>query len=266
MSAAAKPILSASNLGVAVPGRQLVSDLNVSFERGEFVAVLGCNGAGKTMTLLTLAGLREAAQGVVALNGVDIDSLSRQVVAQGLALLPQDVSDVFPASVFDTALTGRHPHIARFSWESASDKAITRAALQQMQVDTLAERDILTLSGGERRRVAIAQLLAQSPEVYLLDEPSNHLDPQHQLEVLEVFRGKADAGAAVIASLHDVNLAARYADRCLLLYGDGRWDLGKSQDILTAERLTALYGTRMEALPWQATTLFVATGSGNEAA
>ena len=125
----------------------------------------------------------------------------------------------------------------------------------------LAARDILTLSGGERRRVAVAQILAQEPEIYLLDEPTNHLDPQHQLDVLDVFRRAADAGACVIASLHDVNLAVRYADRCLLLYGDGRWELGTCDDILTESRLAALFGTAMEAIKWRDSRIFVAVNN-----
>ncbi|MGB5630449.1 MAG: ABC transporter ATP-binding protein, partial [Woeseiaceae bacterium] len=106
----------------------------------------------------------------------------------------------------------------------------------------------------------IAQVLTQQPDVYLLDEPTNHLDPQHQLDALRLFRERADAGAAVVASLHDVNLAVRYADRCLLLYGDGRWDLGSTSEVLDEQRLSRLYSTPMEAINWRTTRLFVASG------
>jgi iron complex transport system ATP-binding protein len=94
----------------------------------------------------------------------------------------------------------------------------------------------------------------------LLDEPTNHLDPQHQLDVLRIFKKKARGGAAIVASLHDVNLAARFADKCLLLYGDGRWVLGDTGTVLTTERLTELYATTMESVSWRDTNLFVATG------
>jgi len=180
MSGETQNLLSAHDLGVDVPGRQLVEALNVSFARGEFVAILGRNGVGKTLTLSTLAGLRQPNRGQVRLDGDDIGALKRQDIATRLALLPQSVDDIFPSTVLDTAMIGRHPHIGRLRWESADDKTITLNALQVMDVDNLAARNVLTLSGGERRRVAVAQVLAQAPEIYLLDEPTNHLDPQHQ--------------------------------------------------------------------------------------
>jgi len=261
MSAETPILLSTSDLGVDVPGRRLVQALDVSFARGEFVAVLGRNGAGKTLTLSTLAGLRKANRGMVSLAGNDMTTLKRQDIAKQLALLPQSVDDIFPSTVRDTVMIGRHPHIGRLRWESAEDNDITLDVLRTMSVDELAERDVLTLSGGERRRVAVAQILAQAPEVFLLDEPTNHLDPQHQLDVLTIFRQAADNGACVIASLHDVNLASRYADRCLLLYGDGSWELGACDEILTESRLEALYGTPMEAINWRNTRLFVTAGA-----
>jgi iron complex transport system ATP-binding protein len=254
-------LLNAHELTIEVPGRRLVDALDVSFQRGEFVAILGRNGAGKTLTLLTLAGLRRAAAGRVELQGQDMSALKRAAIARILALLPQSTEDIFPANVLDTVLIGRHPHIAPLQWESSYDREIALTALSTMNLGDLASRDILTLSGGERRRVAIAQIVAQAPDCYLLDEPSNHLDPQHQLEVLRLFRQQADEGAAVIASLHDVNLAARFADRCLLLFGDGSWELGRSDEILNDERLGALYGTRVESVLWRSRKLFVAAGN-----
>lgn len=259
MSAGTSPLLSCMDLTVRVPGRLLVDKLGFELRAGELLAVLGQNGAGKTLTMLTLAGLREADSGQVILNGHDVHAMPRPEVAKQLALLPQVLDDVFPATVMDTALIGRHPHIGRFQRESADDKALAKQALEYMGLAKLADRDIFTLSGGERRRLAIAQVLAQTPAVYLLDEPSNHLDPQHQLDALEVFRAAANDGAAVIASLHDVNLAVRFADRCLLLFGDGRWQLGNRDDVLTSDVLSELYATTMEPVGWRSHELFVAS-------
>ena len=260
MSDSGHTLFSCHKLRVDVADRNLVDALDFAVGRGELLAVLGQNGSGKTLTMHTLAGLRPASNGTVRLHGKDVATSGRQEIARHLALLPQHVDDIFPATVLDTAMIGRHPHIGRFQWESARDFEIGRAALAAVDLGELARRDVLTLSGGERRRLAIAQVLTQQPDVYLLDEPTNHLDPQHQLDTLRLFREKADAGAAVVASLHDVNLAVRYADRCLLLYGDGRWDLGSTSEVLDEQRLSRLYSTPMEAVNWRTTRLFVASG------
>lgn len=250
-------LLTAAALCVEVPGRQLVDDLDLDLRAGEMIAVLGQNGAGKSLTLETLAGLRAPPRGTVQVAGNDIDSLPRQETARHLALLPQTVEDIFPATVLDTALIGRHPHIRGLRWETREDRQLAEHALAEMGLSALRSRDTLTLSGGERRRLAIAQVLTQAPTVYLLDEPTNHLDPQHQLDAMHTFRQAADNGAGVIASLHDVNLAARYADRCLLLFGDGRWQLDATSAVLNTESLSALYATPMEAVGWHDRELFV---------
>ena len=252
--------LSCRNVDIAVPGRCLVQQLKLDIVASEFLAVLGPNGVGKSLTLHALAGLRPPDNGQIELGGQQITSLSRQQIAARLALLPQYTEDVFPATVIDTVMIGRHPHIGRFQWESDHDRKIAFAALQDVDLKDMSHRDIGTLSGGERRRLAVAQVLTQEPEIYLLDEPTNHLDPQHQLDVLRIFQEKARTGAAVIASLHDVNLAARFADKCLLLYGDGRWVLGETETVLTTERLTELYATAMESVSWRNSKLFVAAG------
>jgi len=253
-------LLEISGLSVSVPGRVLVEGLGMALCRGEFVAVLGRNGSGKTLSLLTFAGLRRAEAGTIRLGGEAIGAMRRQQVAKRLALLPQDTDDIFPATVLDTALVGRHPHIGRLRWESPADHERARESLAMVGIADLADRDVLSLSGGERRRLAIAQVLTQAPDVYLLDEPTNHLDPQHQVDTLRIFRRAADNGAGVIASLHDVNLAARVADRCLLLFGDGRWQFGATDEVLDEARLEALFETPMEAVRWRDRRLFVASG------
>ena len=252
------PIFSCRDLTISVPGRTLVRNLDLRLEAGEFLAVLGQNGAGKSLTLHTLAGIRDATSGSTFLRDSPLTGLPRQKVAQDLALLPQYTEDVFPASVMDTVMIGRHPHIGRFQWESAEDVAIARQCLQAMDLEDMMDRDVTTLSGGERRRLAIAEVLTQMPLVYLLDEPTNHLDPQHQLDVLHVFREKSANGSVVVASLHDINLAARFADHCLLLFGDGRWELGTTDEILTEASLSELYSTPMEAVQWRDHQLFIA--------
>ena len=253
--------LTAESLTIRVPGRLLVDALDLSIRSGEFVAILGQNGSGKSLCMMTLAGLRAPDGGRVLLGGEPIERVPRAALAKRLSLLPQVVEDLFPSTVLETALIGRYPHIGRFSWESAQDRDIASASLDTMDLGAFAGRDVLTLSGGERQRLAVAQILTQQPGVFLLDEPTNHLDPQHQVDVMRTFRQRADAGDAVAASLHDVNLASRFADRCLLLFGDGRWRLGGRDEVLDEATLSELYGTPMERVPWRDGSVFIAAAS-----
>jgi len=258
------PAIVCRKLTIAVPDKVLVKDLDLSSRAGECLAILGPNGVGKTLTMLSLCGLRDADRGCVAVrrNGreQEIGEEDRRELARTLALLPQHIDDVFPASVFETVMIGRHPHVGRLRLESAADRKVAGDALATMNLQDFHDRDVTTLSGGERRRLAIAQLIAQEPRIFLLDEPTNHLDPQHQLDVMQVFRQLAAGGRSVITTLHDINLATRFADRCLLLYGDGNWALGETSSVLTADSLSELFNTRIETARWRDATLFVAAG------
>ncbi len=251
-------MLACSGLEIAVAGRALVDSLDFQALSGRFVALLGRNGAGKTLTLHTLAGLREAAGGEVLLDSRPIGDWQPAERARRLALLPQSFEDPFPVTVLETALIGRHPHIGFWSWENDRDVQIVRACLGEVGLAGCERRIVDSLSGGERRRLAVASLLAQDAGVCLLDEPTNHLDPQHQLGVLRLFRERANAGKAVVASLHDPTLAARFADDALLLHGDGRWDFGPCGEVLTEERLSALYDSPLHEVAWRGRRVFVA--------
>jgi len=251
------PGLAALNLGVRAGARELVRDLSVQFTPGEVVAILGRNGSGKTLTLHTLAGLRTAAAGEVLLDGAPLRQFKRRSVALRLGLLPQDLEDAFVTTAMETVLIGRHPHLALWQWETAEDERLAREALAAVDLQDFAVRHTDTLSGGEQRRVAVAALLAQQPGIFLLDEPTNHLDPHHQLAVLGLFRGLADQGRTVVTTLHDPTLAARFADRALLLFGDGRWSLGPVSSALTAVSLSELYLAPMMELGKDGRRVFV---------
>ena len=243
----AVPLLECRGIDVCVGSRTLVRGLDLEVRRGSLLAILGPNGCGKSLSLHTFAGLRPPRMGEVLISGWPLAEWPRRALARELALLPQNVEDPFPASVIETVLLGRHPHIARWQWESDRDLAIASDALAAVGLAGYEERDVLTLSGGERRRAALAAVLAQTPRIFLLDEPTNQLDPNHQLEALQLLRERADGGAAVIATLHDPNLAARFADAALLIGKDGDWRCGQAADILTPQHLSTLYDTRFEA-------------------
>lgn len=251
------PPLAARDLAISVGTRELVTHLTVEFNAGEFVAVLGRNGCGKTLTLHTLAGLREPAQGSILVDGLPLGQHKKRTVARRLGLLAQDLEDGFVTTSMEAVLIGRHPHLAFWQWESAQDGELARKALAEVDLAEFATRRTDTMSGGEQRRVAIAALLAQAPGVFLLDEPTNHLDPHHQLAVLTLFRDLTRNGSTVIATLHDPTLAARFADRALLLLGDGRWTAGPADETIRAETLGELYLTPMMEVRQDGRRIFV---------
>ncbi len=237
------PLLSARHLDVAIAGRPLVRGLDLDLQPGERLAILGRNGVGKTTLLHTLAGLLAPAAGTLALDGRSYADLGPRAAARLRGLLPQRQGDAFAAGVLETVLIGRHPHLDRWAWESEADHALARQALADVGLAGYAGRAIHTLSGGERQRVAIAALLVQQPRVYLLDEPLAHLDLNHQIAMLELICRRArEENAALIMVLHDVNLAACFSDRALLLHGEGGYELGPSATVLDAQRLSRLYG------------------------
>ena len=236
-------LLETRQLAVDIGGRRVVNPLNLILNEGERLAILGRNGAGKSTLLSTLAGLREPAAGCVLLGGEDSQLIAPRVAATRRAWLGQFQSDPFGSSVLETALTGRHPHLGRWDWESTRDAEIARSALKAVGLEGMEQRQIHTLSGGERQRLSIATLLTQAAPLYLLDEPLSHLDLNHQIAVLELFAGAArDCGAGVVMVLHDPALAHRFCDRALLIHGDGRTEIGTVDAILTAKNLSELYG------------------------
>lgn len=238
-----RPLLDARQLAVEIGGRRVVGQLDLALAGGERLAILGRNGAGKSTLLSTLAGLRPPAGGAVFLDGEDATLMPPRQAALRRAWLGQFQSDPFGSTVLETALTGRHPHLGRWDWESRGDAELASRALQAVGLDGMESRAIHTLSGGERQRLAIATLLTQGAPLYLLDEPLAHLDLNHQMAVLALFAGTArQDGAGVIMVLHDPALAHRFCDRALLIFGDGRTEVADVDTILTADKLSELYG------------------------
>jgi iron complex transport system ATP-binding protein len=235
-------LLHATQLDVAITGHILCRQLELSIEPGERWCLLGRNGAGKTTLLHTLAGLRAPSGGHLTIQGQSVATLPHRQRAQRIGLLPQDHLDAFPASVLETALAGRHPWLGPWQWEGTADRRIAHAALAAVGLAGFESRSIATLSGGERRRLGIATLLTQQTPLLLLDEPVNHLDIHQQVCMLELLaRQAADAERALLMVMHDLNLAARYCDKFLLLFGDGTHAQGSLEVALCAENLARLY-------------------------
>ncbi|RMD77830.1 MAG: ABC transporter ATP-binding protein [Gammaproteobacteria bacterium] len=242
----APPLLEARGLALARGGRPLCRGLDLALRPGELWAVLGPNGAGKSSLLLALAGLLRPQAGAVLLEGRPLGAWGGRARARRVGLLAQRSEDPFPATVLETALLGRFPH--RGWWEpfGPADREAARRALAAVDLAGLEGREVGTLSGGERRRLGLAVLLAQDPAVLLLDEPLAGLDLRHQAAVLGLCAELAARGRCVLLVLHEPTAALRCAHRALLLHGDGRVRAGPAAALLQEETLGELYGHPLE--------------------
>ncbi len=255
---AGAPLLTLRGLALRAGQRVLLQDLSMVVRPGELWCVIGANGSGKTSLLHTLAGLRMPSSGSVVLQGRPLSDWLPGQAAGLRGLLPQALHDAFAARVIDVVMAGRHPHLSRWEWESAADRALALEALHRVDLDGFADRDVLTLSGGERQRVGIAALLAQDPLLLLLDEALAHLDLKHQIGVLEhLAQLVRQRGRAVLLSIHDLNLARRFASHVLLLGGPRQVACGPVQEVMTEAALSETFGHRVMRVDVGVQSLFV---------
>ncbi len=254
------PLFAASALTLRVGQRTLIRNLTMNVNAGEVWCILGANGVGKSQFLNTLAGLRKAESGAIRFSGRPLEQWSGIEAARARAFLPQNIHDAFSATVLDIVLMGRHPHLSRWAWESASDHRVALAALHAVDLAGLAQRDITTLSGGERQRAAIAALLVQDAPLLLLDEPLVHLDLRHQITVLAHLAGLArERAKAVIFSVHDLNLAFRYATHAMLFHEGGAVDSGPINEVMNEAALLLAFGYPVAQFKINEKCFFVAT-------
>ena len=214
---------------------------------------------GKTTLLHTLAGLHAPQAGTIHLEDQLLSAMSRRHIAQRLGVLFQHNQDPFPSTVQETVLIGRHPYLTAWRWEGEEDRLQAHHALAQMELVDMALRQVETLSGGERQRLAIATLLAQDPQLFLLDEPANHLDFHHQIMVMNLLvQHVRQMYKALLMVLHDVNMVMRYCDHVVLLVGDENILSGTTDEMLTRENLEKLYKHPVHCIEAQGRRIFVA--------
>jgi iron complex transport system ATP-binding protein len=251
-------LLEAEALRVGVGGRTLVDAVSFAVRPGELWCVLGANGAGKTLLLHTLAGLRAPDGGAITLATKPLARWQLEDAARVRGFLPQFSTQTFPMTVADAVVMGRHPHLSRWAWEGDDETAHADRALADVGLEALARRDVTTLSGGERQRVAIATLLAQDAPLMLLDEPIAHLDLRYQLRVLDHLAELARRDRGIMLSIHDLTLARRCATHALLLRGNGRADVGRVEDVMTDDALSGAFACRVERVDAGGRTVYFA--------
>lgn len=240
------PLLAAEGVGLRVDGAVLVDGVGLEVAGGEILGVVGPNGAGKTSLLRMLAGEVEPSSGTVTLDGVALGAWRPRDLARRRALLPQHTLLQFAFRALDVVLLGRYPHRESSAHE---DLAAARRAMVGTDTSHLEGRLYPTLSGGEQTRVSFARVLAQETPLVMLDEPTTSLDLRHQELVMRLLRGLADEGAAVVVVLHDLNLAARYADRVALMSRGRLAALAPTREVLRADLLSEVYQHPVAVVP-----------------
>ncbi|MCL4692094.1 MAG: heme ABC transporter ATP-binding protein [Candidatus Hydrogenedentes bacterium] len=241
-------MLSVDRVGYRVESRWLVRDVSLHADPGEFWVIAGANGSGKSTLVRMLSGELEPASGTVTLEGTPVSTIAIEELARIRACLAQEMNTGFPFTAYEVTLMGRTPWHGGWAF-SGEDHRVAAGAMGDLGVTDLAQRTYPTLSGGERRRVDMARVAAQQPRLLLLDEPTNHLDALHQIELMVWCRQFADEGGCVVAVLHDLNLAASYADRMLLLNSGKSAALGDPESVLTPENIRTCFG--LECVIWR---------------
>ncbi|WP_162909282.1 ABC transporter ATP-binding protein [Aggregatilinea lenta] len=239
-------LLRGSGLTVRRDERDLLRDVSFSVSMGELVGLVGPNGAGKSTLLKAIGGLWSDADGEITLLGQPLRRYSTRQIARIIAHVPQITALDFAFTVEQIVMMGRSPHLGRFEIETGRDREIVQDALERTDTAHLTGRLINTLSGGERQRVLIARALAQQPHVLLLDEPTANLDVQHQLGVLDLLRRLVTGGSAqdrlgVVVAVHDLEMAARYCDRLVMLHDGAVLAEGTPDAVLTPDLLAEVY-------------------------
>ena len=240
--------ISLERVTVTLGGREVVREVTAEIETGDWVALIGPNGAGKTSLLRAVAGLLPC-DGSVSLEGASLAELGRRERAQRLALVPQEPRTPPWLTVAEYVLMGRTPYLRPLAREGDADHDAAARALSRLDLDELAERTLGTLSGGERQRVVVARALAQEASIVLLDEPTASLDIGHQQQALDLLDALRETeGLTLVAAMHDLTLAAQYADRVLLLDQGRVVADGAPADVLTEEALAQHYGARVRVV------------------
>ena len=243
-------MMKIEGLSVSYGARRVLHDISLDIRAGEVLALIGPNGTGKSTLIRAVSGVIPVQAGKVGVDGEDLLAMSAMQRARFLAVVPQ-VAFLPPAfTVWETVLLGRTPYLNFLGQVSLKDEEIARLALQKVDALELAERRVGELSGGEGQRVLLARALTQSTPILLLDEPTVHLDLQYQVHLMEIVHLLAHKdGLAVLIALHDLNLAARYADRVALLVAGELKAAGTPRQVLTPEIISMAYNLPVKVVP-----------------
>ncbi len=242
--------LGMENVAFHYGDRCVFRGLSLTIRAGEFVGLIGPNGAGKTTLIRLLCGILSPSEGRVLLGDRDLAHLPRRTAARTLAFVPQETTAAFPFRAREAVLMGRYPHRGSFAFETEADLERARIAMESTDTETFSDRYVHELSGGERQRVLLARALAQEPEILLLDEPTSHLDLNHQARFLDLIdQTRMQGGRTVVFVSHDVNMISRRAERLVLLQDGAVVADGPPEAVITPEIMEAAFGIPLRLVP-----------------
>jgi iron complex transport system ATP-binding protein len=242
------PPLEGRQLEFAYSKAVVLRHISLSLASGEIFGLLGPNGAGKSTLLRVLAGILVPTRGEVLVHGRPIKTLPRSHLARELAFVPQRTSPAFAFTVREMVLMGRHPYAGLSLFESDEDFKCAQKAMEEVGVAHLADKPFDTLSGGEQQLVVLARAFAQGTDILVLDEPISFLDLRHQWEVLRLLEARASAGQTILATFHDLNIAARWCHRVGILRRGELVAVGPPQKVFITTRLREIYGVAVEVV------------------
>lgn len=235
------------NLSFSYGNDSVLKDLSLGFEKGKFYSIIGPNGSGKTTFLKNLSKLLDISKETVFIHGQDVVKLTNKDISKDLALVPQNINIEYEFTAYDIVIMGRTPFKKRFEDYNEKDKEMVEKSMKLTSTWELKDKLITTLSGGEQQRVIAARALCQDTDIILLDEPTSHLDIQHQLGFLNIFK-KLKKDITVIAVMHDLNLASLYSDEIILLEKGKIIDKGEPSIVITRENIKKVYNIEVDII------------------
>lgn len=229
------------NLIVSYGSKTILNDISLSIPQGQITTICGANGCGKSTLLTHLVGLREPQSGLIELDGEDISQWNKKAMAQRIAVLPQSPSSFADLSIWELAKLGRYPHQSFFQQWTEEDESIVSEMLEFTGLTSIKHQSLSTLSGGQKQRAWIALTLVQEADIIFLDEPINHLDVHHQIEIMDLMVELQKQGKTIVLVLHDLNLAARFSHNIIMLARGHIHDQGAPVKVITKANLKAVF-------------------------
>lgn len=257
-----KSVIEIKNISFAYTARQnILTDVSLDVTEGTFLSIIGPNGVGKSTLLNLISGCLKTDSGIITLEGKNIQSYKNSELARKIAVVRQEFIPVFDFSVIEVVDMARIPHYGPLGFAGDTDSGIVEDALEATEMTKFAHRPIASLSGGERQRVFIARALAQQTDIILLDEPTNYLDPKHQVGIYDLLKTmQFRNNKTIITVTHDINLAAQYSENILMLGSDGSHIWGPTDHILNQNRIESIFGVKFHSTESSGRKFFLPQG------